>query len=213
MIKINLALRKQPASVTGDVRGGGAAGSALGFLAGMRVDQRLDGFKDLPLKKFALMALVAVMGGYLLDDFKEGELSKIDALLAKDQEERRKLEGDLGKTKGFEAVKKALDADELTLRTKIDTIQKLLTDRQIPPKMLTTLSASIPADVWLRSFKVKDDEISIRGSSLDYNAISDFMKGLNESAYFTDIQLKGTQQERDELGADVAAFELFARRR
>ncbi|MGK5084961.1 PilN domain-containing protein [Bdellovibrionota bacterium FG-1] len=210
MIKINLALKKQSTSVAGDSRSAAPGGG--GMLAGMR-DVKFDGLKDLPIRKLALMVIVGFGATYLLDDFKATEIKIVEDQLVKARDEQSKLTAELTRTKGYEDIKKTLDADELMLRTKIDTIQKLLADRQNPPKMMMTLATTIPQDVWLKGLKIKDREVSLQGASIGFNSISDFMKGLNESAYFSDVQLKGTQQERDELGSDIAGFELVAKRR
>jgi Tfp pilus assembly protein PilN len=160
-----------------------------------------------------LPVVVAIVAWYMLDTFKEEEMQKLSAIHAKLTSERTALEAEAKKFKGYEEVKKALEQDEFTLRTKIETIQKLIADRSSPPKILLTLATSIPKEVWLSELKLTDKEGSFKGYSMGFGQISDFMKNLNESAYFTDLNIKKTEQAKDEGGAEVAAFELTARRR
>lgn len=206
MIKINLATRKQSASV-----GGSDAKSSR--VAGMKLDARLDGIKELPWRKALAVVVLYLVASYGLDDFKLEELAKVNAVIDKLTAEQTRLKAELAKTKDFDELKKSLDADEVALRTKIDTIQKLIRDRQTPPKMLLSLSGSTPKDVWLTDFQAKDDEITLKGFSLGYNGISDFMKALNESVYFGDLKLVNTTTGRDETGLEAATFDLSAKRK
>src|SRR4051812_7145125 len=123
MIRINLAARKQGAVSGGSVReikGPTLLTSPMDALGGLR---------ELPIKKVVLLLLVIIVGNYVLGDYKDGEIKKLDAELATMRQEQTKLNADLAKTKGYEDIKKVLDADELTLRTKIETIQTLLNGR------------------------------------------------------------------------------------
>lgn len=202
MIKINLATRKQAAGTTEikDVK------TAL-----TRMD--VDSLKALPLRRLGVLAVTLFAVSYVLDAYKEEELAKARAAFTKVQAEQTRLKAELASTKGFEAMKKALDADEEMIRAKIDTVQKLIADRQTPPKLLSALSSTIPGEVWLVDFKLDGEDVKFNGMSLGFNQISDFMKTLNENAYFMDVRLVATQQAQDETGTNVAKFELAAKRR
>jgi Tfp pilus assembly protein PilN len=201
MIKINLATRKQ---ATGLGDGGGLKG--LGALAAAR---NLDGLKELPLRKIALLLAVGIGASYLLDDVKQKELDKLTVQEDRLNGEKNRAMGELGKIKGFEEMKKVLDNDEFTLKTKIETIDKLLDDRRTPPKLLIELSKTIPPEVWLSDFKIEYPDVKITGSSLGFNQISDFMKNLNENVYFTELKIEKTEQGQ----SGFATFELKAKRR
>jgi Tfp pilus assembly protein PilN len=209
MIRINLATRKQGSSVVQEAKSINLNAQGFRDLSG-----RLDGLKELPIKKYALMVAVGVMATYLLDTYREDELKKVADENTRLTAEQTKLQADLAKTKGYEDIKKGLDEDEKILRTKIDTIQQLLKDRQTPPKLLGALPGAMPKDLWLTNFKLEADLATFKGSSTDFNQISDFMKGLGESAFFTDVKLKLTQQGIDEgTNTPVVNFELTAGRR
>ena len=160
MIRINLASRKQSASVPGESR------SSLG---GNKSEARLDDLKSLPLRQIGLMLVVAAGATYLLDDFKQAELKKVAEVAVKIRTEQARLKSELVKTKDYEENFKSLEADEATLRAKTEVIQKLLTDRQLPPKMMMPLATAIPQDVWLKSVDVKDQEVSSGGSAMGFN--------------------------------------------
>jgi Tfp pilus assembly protein PilN len=210
MIKINLATRKQPSGAS--IEGKGLNLGGFQFPAGFSKISVND-LKDLPIRKLLLPLVVCVALTYLVDSFKEDEMTKVQDEAAKVAAEKVQLQANAGKLKGYEALKRSMEADEQIMRSKLAVVQGLVADRTNPPKILRSLSSALPKDVWLSEFKAADKEVSFRGFSLDFNQISDFMKNLNESAYFSDVTIKSTQQAKDELGVDVASFDLVAKRR
>lgn len=214
MIKINLALKKQ-AAASSEGKGSKLSLDTLSGLIKGKIDLNSvrDFVEGLPLRKYASMLAVAIVATSLLnwreEKVQERWIEAIDKLKA----EQTQLKLALAKTKGFEDIKKSLDADDAMIRTKINVIQKLIADRQTPPKLLLSLSAGIPSEVWLSNFKFAPDGVNLKGYSLGFNQISDFMKNLGENAYFTDLKLQSTQQGKDDTGLTVAIFELSAKRR
>ena len=97
MIKINLATRKQAASATGADGSKSPGGGLQGFLGGFKSNARLDGLKELPIRQIAVSALVCFAASYMLDSYKEDEVAKVDAVLAKERAEQTKLKTDLAK--------------------------------------------------------------------------------------------------------------------
>jgi Tfp pilus assembly protein PilN len=210
VIKINLATRKQSASAA-------TAGGALGGFqlpAGLsKMNINISDIRDLPIRRFVLPLVVAIVATYVADGLKEDELAKVQAELAGLNEQTTKLQAEAGKLRGYEELKKNMEADEQMMRTKLGVVQALIQDRANPPKVMRSLAAAMPKDVWLSEFRAGEKEVSFKGFSLDFNQVSDFMKNLSESAYFADVTIKNTQQAKDELGMDVASFDLSARRR
>ncbi len=200
MIRINLALRKQSSSVTGNARSSAAVST--------------EALQDPQVKLAGAFVVAAIALTYAADFYKEDELKAIDTRIEKYTAEQTKLKADLDKTKSYEKEKAELDANALLLRTQIDVIEKLLADRQSAPKFILGLSTVVPQDVWLRSLTVKGPEVSIIGSSKNFNSVTDLMHNLTDSPYLNGIQLKTSQQELDPLSRQlVATFDLAAKRR
>ena len=215
MIKINLALKKQSGSAAG-----AKESKTKGFFSGLSSLRTgggaaaLDSAKDLPLRSIAIAVLFGFAADFLVEDYKKEELGKWTARVDKGLVEQKKLKAELAKTKGYDEEKKDLDNNEMLLRTQISVIQKLLSDRQGPPKFILSLSKSTPVDVWLKGLSVKGSEVLIQGGSKNLSLVSDFMKNLSENVYIEAIQLKGSQQDRDSRsGKEVASFELQGRKR
>lgn len=202
MIKINLALRKSAVPVTD------SSGKTKQISAGAQI----EGLKELPIRKFALTAVVAFGMQFLLDGQKEEEMATVDSLFKKVETEQTKLRAESAKMKGLEEVRKQLEADEFLIKTKVDTIQKLLQSRSQGTEILATLSKSIPADVWLNQIQVNQKELQLKGSSLGFNQISDFMKSLSQVSFMSDLRLQNTTQTKED-GVETAAFELVGKRK
>ncbi|OFZ78786.1 MAG: hypothetical protein A2583_09660 [Bdellovibrionales bacterium RIFOXYD1_FULL_53_11] len=222
MIKINLATMKQAASAGGagdaPVKRGDIIGTISQALTGLIKRRGVGaaeggGIDKKMIRKIILMIGVGFAADFLAGDFMAEEMKKVEAALARVDAEKSKFQAEVQKTRGYEAIKKQLEADEFIIRTKVDTMEKLVTDRQTPPKLLLSVATAIPKDVWLSSFKVDGPSVVFSGGSVGFNPVSDFMKTLGESAYFSELNLQKTEQTRDAAGTEIAIFELMARRK
>jgi hypothetical protein len=219
VIKINLAARKQFGVVAGGGGGGAGGGmAALGdrFAALKGLDFRnlgLDALQGLPLRQLGTALAAVVIAYTVFESMKRDEIGKVMAQIEGERTAQVKLKTDFERTKGFEPLKKQLDADEKTMRLKLETIQNLVADREVPPRMLTALAKGIPAEMWLSEFSADAKEVKMKGYSIGYDQISEFMRVLGESIYLADLQLVSSQQSKDPEGYLVQAFELAAKRR
>jgi Tfp pilus assembly protein PilN len=206
MIKINLALMKQPVigSETKSV-------TSLSSLSSLNINT--DALKVVPWPLLILVIAVIYFANLMVEGHKEQELAKLDQEMQLLEAQQSKLMVEMNKTRGYEALKKALDADELTLKTKMETITQLMNERTIPPKLLISLSSSTPPEVWLNEFQIKDQNVTFKGAAAGFSQVSDFMKNLGENIYFKDLTLKSTVSAKDPVTGEVANFELEAKRR
>lgn len=223
MIKINLAARKGPTLSAGTgtgTQGTGATGS--GTLAGFSLnnlrDLRFDAdtlgrLKELPLKRIGAIVATVMIANYLVSSFEADEIAKVNLELERLRTAQKGLKAELDKTKGFEAIKVSLENDERTMKTKIDVIQRLLVDRQKPPKVLLGLSNIIPPDVWLSSFNLTATDVKLQGFAMTNLQVPEFQKNLGESADFKDVTLINQSIYKDTTGLDIVHFELEAKRR
>ncbi len=201
MIKINLGSRKQPNYATGE----SGSKTLLGRVSLSKAD-----FEDIPLRKIILAAIACVLANVLLEDFKQEKINEIDEKIRAGQKKLVLIQKEVEKTKGFEKVQKQLDEDELLIKNKIETIQKLISNRRRTAEMLLSLSETIPEEVWLKGFRSQSGLVQIQGRSRDYNFVSDFMRKLGESSYYQDLSLDATSQLIVN-GVQIAEFGLKAK--
>lgn len=219
MIKVNLHQRKAAVGVTAGSPTGGSAGlSALiaklkgGAAGGEGLNMDMLGNQKAGLILGAVYAVILAGGWWFLDDQKLAMVAEVDAEISALEDRTNRLNSDLGKTSGYEQVKKDLEANEKAIKTKISTIEELIRDRGAAPKILMTLSEAIPKDVWLNEFALQNRKFRISGRSNGMDLVSDFMRSLEETIYFKGVVLRSSREE-DNLGKSTASFEIEAERR
>lgn len=96
------------------------------------------------------------------------------------------------------------------LEEKIDVIQGLERARTGPVRLFDELSLLTPERLWLRSLKTKGHKITLEGSSLDTGIVADFLRSMNQSEFFTEVDLKRTIGGKNVGGVKVVKFKISA---
>jgi Tfp pilus assembly protein PilN len=218
MIRINLARERK--------NGGGTRFDLKNFnfqslLAAIKPQGGGDGEqKKLDLKGPLPKAVMAAVVCWLVDDtlttYRTEQLAVLDKEIAELESQQNAIQAKLSKIKGFEPIKKQLQDDEIAIKTKLDVVTKLLESRNAPSKMMMQVANAIPDEVWLTSLRVTADKLTLVGSAIAYNNVSDFIKALNGTSQFTDINLSGIQEATNTNSKDTQkyqSFELSAKRR
>ena len=78
------------------------------------------------------------------------------------------------------------------LQDKLDIIESLEQARNGPVRILDELSSNVPERLWLTAIKTQGTGIRLEGQSLDTGVVADFLRGLNSSPYFTNVDLDKT---------------------
>ena len=79
------------------------------------------------------------------------------------------------------------------LEKKIDVIAGLDRARSGPVRVLHELSTRTPDRLWLTKLDSKGDLITLKGSSLDNEIVAAFLRSLEASPLFQDVDLDGTK--------------------
>lgn len=219
MIRINLASKKR-AVATDNSRSFAGTGkqTVMTSLTDSFSRMDLEGLKSPPVRRLIVNGLAAVAAYWLLETYKEDELKLWDEAIAKQVTEQQALEVEIRKYTNVDEKQKTLKSDEQLLKSKMEAVSALTENRQVPPKVLMTLSSGVPREIWLESIKLADNEFHVRGASASdsgtgYDQITDFMTLLGQSAYLSDVKLVTTEKKNDESGSEVATFEISAKKR
>jgi type IV pilus assembly protein PilN len=197
LIKINLAKRK-----TAPIASSAQKISVSGL--------NLEELKELPLKKYALVAVLLFLGNYLSEEEKGSLLQSAQAELNRIRQEVSQAETAFQQARRYEEEKNELEKEEALIRQKIETVRTLLEGREGAVRLLTAISSTIPKEVWLMEIRKNDRQLSMRGGASNFNTVSDFMRTLGRSAYVSDLELGSTQQQQGARGGH-AEFRLSAR--
>jgi type IV pilus assembly protein PilN len=96
------------------------------------------------------------------------------------------------------------------LQDKLDVIDSLEKARNGPVRVLDEISLRVPDRLWLTSISTKGTEIRLKGKSLDTGVVADFLRGLNGSEYFKNVDLEKTEGGELVKGVRLVNFELRA---
>ena len=110
----------------------------------------------------------------------------------------RQLETDIARYKPEEDKVRAFKAKRIQLEDKIDVIRGLDRARSGPVRIMDELSRNTPERLWLTSLSTEGTQITVEGDSLDTSVVADFLRSLNASPFFTEVDL-----ERKFSGAQV----------
>jgi Tfp pilus assembly protein PilN len=168
MIKINLLAEKKPSK---------AARSG----ATIQMGEVRSGRNILLIGLLFLGLTVAGGWWWMLDR----SIADWQTKLSDADKEIKRLEAALKKSEEYEA-QKALLARKITL------ITDLKKQQEVPVHILDQISRNLPDFLWLESMTANKSKINISGKATTYAAVSNFYSNLNESGYFTEVELGRT---------------------
>jgi type IV pilus assembly protein PilN len=137
----------------------------------------------------SLCLLLVVLGGvhFRLVQKKNGleeEIRQVNKVLAE-------LQAKVGKVEEYKAAKQELEAKLLIIAT-------LETGKLRVPRMLDNLAGSMPEKMWVEKMVLKGNSLSMEGFAIDHETIATFMKALEQSPFFSNVELLLT--EKKEVG-------------
>ena len=145
-----------------------------------------------------LVVTVGIMGGiyvYLL-----GKISSTKVAITESESEIQQLKAKIGQ---IENLKKL----EEEVRKKLDILNQLRVGKTGPVKRLAALSDTVPDKVWVTRYTETGESVSISGIGYTEDLIADFMRNLEASLQFTQIELLVSEQV-DISGIKAKRFDL-----
>lgn len=120
----------------------------------------------------------------------------------------RQLEADLERYKPQQEKVKDFKARRSSLASKLDIIKGLDKKRTGPVRMMDELGARTPERLWLTKLRFKDNSITLDGASTDTGVVADFLRNLNESSFFTSVDLNKTNRGKMMEGVKLVNFTI-----
>jgi type IV pilus assembly protein PilN len=148
-----------------------------------------------------LAVTVMVMGGvqmYLVSRIHSARDSIVRA-----EDEIRQLKTKIGEIENLKKLQEEV-------RKKLDVLKQLRAGKSGPVKRLAALSDSIPDKVWLTRYTEAGEAVSIGGTAFTEELIADFMRNLEGSRQFHQVELLVSEQV-DLSGVKVKRFDLTCR--
>ena len=133
-----------------------------------------------------------------------------DAALEKAGATIRQLETDIARYKPEQDKVQAFKAKRIQLEDKIDVIRGLDRARSGPVRIMDELSRNTPERLWLTSLSTEGTQIIVEGDSLDTSIVADFLRILNASPFFTEVDLERTFSGAQVEGVQFVHFVITA---
>ena len=145
------------------------------------------------LAMIATLALCAAAYMYVAGEVEERQ-ARIDQKQAQIQQLKKKI----GEVNQFKKRQQAL-------RAKLDVLDQLKASRVGPLYLLDALYEALPEKLWLIKFQEGSGRASMSGIGVNEETVAQFMRNLEESAFFSGVELKVTKQ----IVQDQIKFQQF----
>jgi type IV pilus assembly protein PilN len=116
------------------------------------------------------------------------------------QQEIDKLKKTLGEVAHFKKL-------QTEFQGKLDVLAALKDKKSGPVHLLDELSRVLPEKLWLESFEEKRGRISMKGIALDEPRVAQFLRNLEASPYYRNVDLSFTKQASLQ-GVKVQKFDI-----
>jgi len=104
---------------------------------------------------------------------------------------------------------KSLKAKKAKLQEKMDMIVRLQEQNVGPVRILDELSLKIPSNkIWLNDISLNGKNMSMNGNTLENQEVANFMKQLENSLFFSRINLKKVTKNKAVKGVPLLAFSM-----
>jgi type IV pilus assembly protein PilN len=150
------------------------------------------------------LGLVIVCGAVFFTD------KSVKSDLANAEAHVTQLEADIERFAPQQKLVKKFKKQKKQLQSKLDVIDSLEQARNGPVRILDALSNNVPDRLWLTGIKTKGRGIKLEGQSLDTGVVADFLRGLNASPFFTNVDLDKTSGGKVVAGVRLVNFVIRA---
>jgi type IV pilus assembly protein PilN len=151
-----------------------------------------------------VLGMVLISGGiFFFGSSNASDLEQAKANVAQ-------LEADIERYKPQQALITKFKTRKQHLQDKLDVIDSLERARNGPVRVLDEIATRVPDRLWLTEIKTMGTEIRLKGKSLDTGVVADFLRGLNSSEYFKNVDLEKTEGGELVKGVRLVNFELRA---
>ncbi|MBI4621553.1 MAG: PilN domain-containing protein [Desulfobacterales bacterium] len=171
-------------------------------LLSVREDRKKEGARQsISIGILSLVLLVLVLGYIQINASRR--INTLNSEIKSTEEEINRLNKVVGDVEEYKKRKKEL-------QEKIKVIDMLSRKKTGPVHMLDELSKSTPGKLWITSLQEIDLKLTLSGIALDNETIASFMRNMERSTYFSDIELIQSQQEIQE-GLRLKRFDIACR--
>ncbi len=168
----------------------------------VREAKRRENVREL-LIQMLLIALISAGALGLVHSRLADQLSLASARVAQMESDIEEFKPQLKQVADFRSRKAKLEQ-------KIGVIDGLDRERTGPVRMFDELATRTPERLWITSLETRGKNIIFKGESLDNEIVAQFLRALNESAYFDNVDLDSTEMGKVKKGIKLVSFSIHA---
>ncbi len=162
-------------------------------------------------KKEALVKLILIftfsVGVYFYEQF---HIDGMNEQLNQNVAALNAVQAELAQKKAANQAISHFEKDAKVLEQKLEVLKGLSSERLRMVKMLDYIQNLIPERVWLSNLVYDKGEFSLAGLSVTDDDLSEFIRGLEETPFFTDVILTQAKESSSTKGT-YKIFEMKAR--
>ncbi|BDV43681.1 type IV pilus biogenesis ATPase PilM [Geotalea uraniireducens] len=159
--------------------------------------------KETAKQQLALLVVsvaVVLVAGLGLYGYAQARIKSVKSEIDTAENDLRQLKTKIGELENIKKLKEAVTK-------KLDVLAQLRKEKTGPVRRLATLSDATPEKLWLTKYSENGPNVSIGGVALDETLIADFMRNLQNSPDYVNIEL--VVSEQTELnGVKAKRFEI-----
>ncbi len=136
--------------------------------------------------------------------------SSVNADLERAKTNARQLEAAIEQFKPQQEQVAKFKNQRKRLEEKLDVIKRLEKARTGPVRLFDEIANLTPDRLWLSTLKTEGSKVTLDGSSLDTGIVADFLRSLNHSENFSNVDLKKTKGGKEVEGVRLVDFKISA---
>ena len=144
--------------------------------------------------------VLSVVGTYMWGLYYQNEIEQREQKIAEARDEIARLKKIIGEVNQLEKQKERL-------RKQLGVIEQLERGKRGPVHVLDEMSTHVPKRVWVERFVEAGGTLSLEGVGLENADISEFLRALQKSKYFSNVRLAFTQM-KERNGVKSYAFKI-----
>ncbi len=159
--------------------------------------------KELSIKIGLIVSFMVILVGYEFLHImqREDELSVLT-------KQKAEYDVEIGKLGSLVAEVEQFIKERESLIKKFEIIGKLAEKRTSYVQAVDTLQTLLPEKVWFTEVTFEGKNVKLKGDSTEDNAILDFVKGIEDNVYFSDVVLTSAVEVKTNTGV-IKRFEII----
>jgi len=191
MIKINLSTTKKQMDMSN--------------LAG------LD-FTKIKIGAVGIAIVILYLPDFILIPMWQENVEQKNASMSNQRRDLGVLKNKISQVSSLEKQIRDLKSQEENLGQKLVAVKQAISEKRNPSELLLYIAKNIPKELWIKELVLENNELIIKGESLDYSNIGNFINNLKSSVFTKEANIIATNsvvRESDKLRVETFEVKLL----